>query len=305
MTSGSRGVLRIGTRRSALARAQAEGVANQLTDAGYACSIIPMSTRGDAGATIPLAAGGVKGLFVDEIVNALLAGTIDIAVHSAKDLPAYDPDDVVVAAVPPRAPVNDVLVTRTGDLMPGAVVGTSSLRRRAQFLRAHPDLQIGEIRGNVDTRLRRLRDGDFDGLLLAHAGLTRLGLEPDHLEVLDTSEMLPAPAQGFLAIQTRFSGAGHEAVRVLDDSDARRAWNAERYLVRLLGADCALPVGAYARTTGTTLRLDAGVFAPDGSEAITARADGATPVEVARAAAAQLYEGGADALLAPYLSEAS
>lgn len=304
MTSGSGGVLRIGTRRSTLARAQADGVARTLTSNGYACSVVPMSTRGDSGASLPLGAGGVKGLFVDEIVKALRAGDIDVAVHSAKDLPAFDPDGVVVAAVPPRAPACDVLVTRTGTLQTGALVGTSSLRRRAQFTRSRPQFSIGEIRGNIDTRLARLQAGEFDGLLLAQAGLIRLGLSPSHVEVLDTSEMLPAPAQGSLAIQTRSDGPARDAVRELDDPRSRAAWETERYLVQLIGADCALPVGAYAWTVGSELRLDTAVFAEDGSREIRTHAVGNDPRDVASRAASFLLKQGAGSLLAPYAAQA-
>ncbi|MGH2753874.1 MAG: hydroxymethylbilane synthase [Actinomycetota bacterium] len=304
MTSGSERTLRIGTRRSALALAQAQGVARALTRKGYVCSIVPMSTRGDSGESIPLSAGGVKGLFVDEIVRALSEGAIDIAVHSAKDLPAYDPEGVVVAAIPPRGPAHDVLVTREPSLGPGARVGTSSLRRRAQFMRSRPRHEIVEIRGNIDTRLRRLAEGGFDGLLLAQAGLTRLALTPDHVEILDASEMLPAPAQGFLAIQTRAAGRGFEAASSLNDPDARRCWETERHLVRVIGADCALPVGAFARADEGALHLDAAAFAEDGSEAIHARAEGSSPGKVAEDAAAMLLARGAGALLEPYARRA-
>lgn len=303
MTSG-RGVLRVGTRRSALARAQTEGVVRALVDLGHKCVIVPMSTRGDSGAPIPLMAGGVKGLFVDEIVKALRDGDIDVAVHSAKDLPAVDPDGVVVAAIPPRAPAYDVLVTRSGDLQPGATVGTSSLRRRAQFMRSRPDFGIADVRGNVDTRLARLEAGDFDGLLLAQAGLVRLGLQPEHVEILDTSEMLPAPAQGCLAIQTRVEGIAYDAVAALDDPRSRLAWEAERHLVRLMGADCALPIGAFAWSVGNQLRMDAAVFSEDGAEAIRAHAIGRIPLDVARSASETLLDRGAASLLEPYSRQA-
>jgi hydroxymethylbilane synthase len=172
-------MVRIGTRRSKLALAQAEEVAARLRSAGVDVELVPMSTSGDRGsAPGPGSAAGVKGLFVDDIVEALRAGRIDVAVHSAKDLPAEDPSGVGIAAVPERADPFDVLVTRDGELPTHAVVGTVSLRRRAQLLRARPGVRVRELRGNVDTRLAKLEAGEVDGLILAAAGLARLGLTP-------------------------------------------------------------------------------------------------------------------------------
>ncbi|HEV2756538.1 MAG TPA: hydroxymethylbilane synthase [Actinomycetota bacterium] len=300
MTSGDGRPLRIATRRSALALAQAEAVAGALGELGHAWMIVPMSTRGDAGAPGPLGTGGVKGLFVDEIVRALASGDVDVAVHSAKDLPASDPDGIVVAAIPPRAPAHDVLVTRLPALPPGGCVGTSSLRRRAQLMASRPDVEVVELRGNVDSRLRRLEAGDVDGVILAAAGLSRLGLSPRHAEALDVADMVPAPAQGFLAIQTRATGDAFAAAALLDDSASRRSWEAERHLVRALGADCALPVGAFARPGGASLVLDAVVLSADGARRVDAHARGADPRTVAQAAAETLFAGGAGTLLAPF-----
>ena len=303
MTSG-RTALRIGTRRSALARTQAETVARSLRRAGFRCSIVPMATRGDSGTPAPLSAGGVKGLFVDEIVKALLDGHIDVAVHSAKDLPAFDPEGIVVGAIPRRAPASDVLVTREERLGRGARVGTSSLRRRAQFMRSRPHLQVVEVRGNIDTRLARLEAGELDGLLLAQAGLVRLGIRPAHTAVLDLAEMLPAPAQGFLAIQTRIEDVARVPVKMLEHPAGRRAWEAERHLVRLLGADCALPVGAYARLEGGSIRLDAAVFSEDGAEAVRGHGRGEDPRAVAESTAGILLSAGAAQILKPYSTQA-
>ncbi|MGH2807621.1 MAG: hydroxymethylbilane synthase [Actinomycetota bacterium] len=303
MTSGSAG-LRIGTRRSALAMAQATSVRDTLTALGHACEIVPMSTRGDSGAPIEAGSAGLKGLFVDEIVNALIRGDIDVAVHSAKDLPAFDVEGAVVAAVPSRADAHDVLVTREPSLVSYAHVGTSSLRRRAQFRRSRPELEIVELRGNVDSRLKKLEAGDVDGLLLAAAGLSRLGLQPTNVETIEFTEMLPAPAQGFLALQTRISGSAHDTVVALDDPYAHRAWETERYLVRLLGADCALPVGAHAITQNASLSLVAAVFSLDGATRLITHRVGAAPADVARAAAEDLLAQGAGDVLAPYLTQA-
>jgi hydroxymethylbilane synthase len=165
--------LRIGTRRSKLALAQAEEIAYHLALLGVEAELVPMTTSGDRGAPADGVQGGVKGLFVAEIVRALQAGEIDLAVHSAKDLPADDPDGVVVAAVPERADPFDVLITRDGELTKGDVVGTSSLRRQAQLRRSHPEVEVRDLRGNVDTRLAKLERGEVDGLVLAAAGLAR------------------------------------------------------------------------------------------------------------------------------------
>lgn len=302
MTFGER-VLRVGTRRSPLARAQTEMVRRMLAEEGFESEAVPMFTRGDSGLA-RLTAGGVKGSFVDEIAAALVDGVIDVAVHSAKDLPAFDAADTIVGAVPQRAAAHDVLVSRGPVLGPGARIGTSSLRRRAQLKRSRPHLTVCETRGNVGTRLARLEAGELDGLVLAGAGLGRLGIDPPHAEVLATSEMLPAPGQGFLAVQTRAGGPALDAVSSLDCHEARRAWEAERHLVRLLGADCALPLGAYARYERELLTLDAAVLSADGSEAITASAHGRDFAEVAGEAAGALLERGAGALLEPYAGRA-
>ncbi|MFB3739895.1 MAG: hydroxymethylbilane synthase, partial [Candidatus Velamenicoccus archaeovorus] len=170
--------LRIGTRRSRLALAQADEVATALRSHGVEAELVPMQTAGDRGAAARGSPTGLKGLWVSEIVRALRAGEIDLAVHSAKDLPAEDEDGVVLAAVPERASPLDVLVTAEGELPPGARIGTSSLRRRAQILRRRPDVEVVELRGNVDTRLAKLDRGEVDGVVLAAAGLLRLGIVP-------------------------------------------------------------------------------------------------------------------------------
>src|SRR5438034_8932540 len=187
------GVLRIGTRRSKLALAQAREVASQLEASGQRCELVPMLTSGDTGGKVGPA--GLKGLFVQEIVRALQDGEIDLAVHSAKDLPSEDPEGVAVAAVPTRGSARDLLVMREASLRDGDRVGSSSLRRRGQLMRARPELEVVELRGHGDTRLRKLHDGEVDGLVLAEAGLRRLEIVPEHSERLGEDEMVPAPGQ--------------------------------------------------------------------------------------------------------------
>jgi len=293
--------LRIGTRRSKLAIAQSEEVAKLLAAQGIDAELVPMSTSGDEGAEARTNPAGLKGLFVDAIVDALGAGEIDVAVHSAKDLPAEEEDDGVFAigAVPMRADPFDVLVTKNGTLGPGARVGTSSLRRRAQLLRARPGVQVVEIRGNVDTRLRKVEEGEVDGVVLAAAGLQRLGLEPAHVERLGLSEMIPAPGQGCLAVQCRADDASTiEALAPLNDRPSRLALEAERSLMWRLGGGCSLPLGALATVDQDTIRLDAIVLSEDGSEVVRAGGEADTPDGVAAVTARALIDGGAEEILA-------
>lgn len=288
--------LRIGTRRSRLALAQAGEVAERLARAGVESEVVPMTTSGDRGAPAAPSPAGAKGLFVAEIVRALQVGEVDLAVHSAKDLPAADDEGVAVAAVPPRADPSDLLVTRHPNLREGAVVGTSSLRRRAQLLALRPELQLVEIRGNVDRRLRKLEDGEVDGVVLAAAGIARLGATPPSSEVLP---IVPAPGQGCLAVQARADDeATREAAAWLDDPDSRVAFEAERSVMARLGGGCALPLGALATVTGDSVRLVALVATPDGSRIVRAESEAATPEEAAAAASAELLAGGAGQILA-------
>jgi hydroxymethylbilane synthase len=283
--------LRIGTRRSRLALAQAGEVAERLARAGVESEVVPMATSGDRGAPVASSPAGVKGLFV-----ALRDGEVDLAVHSAKDLPAADDEGVAVAAVPPRADPSDLLVTRDPTLREGAIVGTSSLRRRAQLLALRPELRLIEIRGNVDRRLRKLEDGEVDGVVLAAAGIARLGATPPSSEVLP---IVPAPGQGCLAVQARVDdGATREAAAWLDDPDSRMAFEAERSVMARLGGGCALPLGALATVAGDTVRLVAVVATPDGSRIVRAESEAATPEGAAEAASAELLAGGAGEILA-------
>ena len=287
--------LRIATRRSRLALAQAEEVAALLRARGHEAELVPMSTAGDRGASPASSPSGTKGLFVAEITEAVLRGDADLAVHSAKDLPSEDPEGVVVAAVPERNLPYDVLVTREEGAR--SVVGTSSLRRRALYLRMDPAAEVRDLRGNVDTRLGLLRDGDVDAVILAAAGLDRLGLEPDHVSPLPTDEMVPAPGQGALAVHTREGSDAAEAAGALDHPPSRVAFEAERRVVELLGGGCRLPLGAYAEWRGEAVRLLAVVVRPDGSDLLWAQVEAGRADDAAGEAADVLRGAGAEGIL--------
>lgn len=286
-------VLRIGTRRSRLAMAQATEVASRLAATGTKSELVPIETSGDRGAAASASPAGLKGLFVAEIVRALQTGEVDVAVHSAKDLPAEDPDGVVVGAVPERADPGDVLVTREERLPAGSTVGTSSLRRQAQLRRFRPQLRVLPMRGNVDTRLAKLEAGEVGALVLAAAGLARLGIAPAHAALLGFEEMLPAPGQGALAVQARANDrATLQLVKELDHPPSRAAFEAERALMAALGGGCALPLGALAEPEGGGVILRAVVVSPDGAELV--RGDGSgSPDRAAELAADRLLAGGA------------
>jgi hydroxymethylbilane synthase len=278
--------------------AQAEEVAYHLALLGLDTELVPMTTSGDRGGAAP-GPGGVKGLFVAEIVRALQDGDVDVAVHSAKDLPARDPEGVVVAAVPERADPFDVLLTRGGELQDGEVVGTSSVRRKAQLARSRPTIKVRDLRGNVDTRLAKLEAGEVDGLVLAAAGLSRLGLMPPHATPLPLEEMVPAPGQGALAVQARADDDRIlELVKQLDHPRSRIAYEAERALVVRLGGDCSLPLGAYSEQREGGVRLFAVVIRPDGSDLVWAQVEAPTPEQAAAEVADTLLAGGAAAILA-------
>lgn len=244
--------LRIGTRGSALARTQSEWVADQLRAAGAAVTIEVISTRGDERHDLPVARLGGDGVFVRELEHALLDGRIDAAVHSLKDLPTAETPGLTIGCIPRRASAFDAVVGRTAgslaSLPPGAVVGTSSIRRVAQVRRLRPDLDVRALRGNVDTRLRRLDAGEFDALLVAAAGLERLGLAGRITEVLAPPVFWPAVGQGALAVQTRADDAGSlRVVALLDDPSTRAAVAAERRMLAGLAGGCLAPVGGWAR----------------------------------------------------------
>ena len=275
----------IGTRGSALALAQAKLVADALGDA----ELRIIRTAGDKSER-PISELG-DGVFVTAIEDALRSGEIDVAVHSLKDLPTAEPADLVIAAVPAREDPRDVVITRTrggiADLGPGARVGTSS-PRRAAFLRAlAPGIACAEIRGNVDTRLRKVRDGEYDAVVLAAAGLRRLGIAFADEEVLSLEACPPAPGQAALAVQTRADHVSRDRIRArLDDAAVHAAVTAEREVLRLLGASCEIPLGCHARWDRGSIALDA-ALATDGGVR-RAHAAGDDPLAVARAAAEQL-----------------
>lgn len=290
--------LRIGTRRSPLALAQAEEVRRRLSEHGVDSEIVPMSTSGDEGAPFLDAPAGLKGLFVDTILDALERDEIDVAVHSAKDLPAEENDGLVIAAVPPRVDPADVLVLRDATLRTGAVIGTSSIRRRAQLLRAFPGVTVSDLRGNVDTRLRKVTEGVVDAAVLALAGLTRLGITPPHSAPLGSEVMVPAPGQGALALQAREDDLPTlKALAPLDHPESRRALEAERSLMWRIGGSCALPFGALAAVDGARIELLAVVISPDGSRIARVEVVSDSPEGAAALATKELIAEGAEEIL--------
>jgi hydroxymethylbilane synthase len=297
--------LRIGTRRSPLAMAQSEEVLGMLAGLGSHAELVPLSTSGDEGATVDASPQGLKGLWIDTILDALESGEIDVAVHSAKDLPADEDEGFVIAAVPPRADPSDVLVCRNAaELAPGAVIGTSSLRRRAQLLAAFPGLEMVDLRGNVGTRLGKLEVVEVDAAVLAAAGLERLGLKPANARPLPMTLMVPAPGQGCLAVQCRDDDDETMGLLApLDDGESHRALDAERSLMWRLGGGCALPLGAHATIAADSIHLTCVIATPDGDRVVRVEADGATPEDVAATAAKELIAGGAEQILSELTDE--
>jgi hydroxymethylbilane synthase len=290
--------LRIGTRRSPLALAQAEEVRLRLSERGVDAEIVPMSTSGDEGAPSVDAPAGLKGLFVDTILDALERVEIDVAVHSAKDLPAEDTEGLVIAAVPLREDPSDVLVLRETTLRAGAVIGTSSIRRRAQLLRAFPGVTVSDLRGNVDTRLRKVTEGVVDAAVLALAGLTRLGVTPPRSAPLGSDVMVPAPGQGALALQAREDDLPTlTALAPLDHPGSRAAFEAERSLMWRIGGGCALPLGALATVDGTRVEMLAVVISPDGSRIARVEVVSDSPEGAATLATRELIAEGAEEIL--------
>jgi hydroxymethylbilane synthase len=296
----------LGTRASALARTQTELVAAALTEAwpGLRCETRVIDTAGDRtqASGEPLPEIGGKGLFTEELERALRAGEIDVAVHSLKDLPTEDAEGVVLGAVPAREDPGDCLVSgggrRLADLASGAVVGTSSLRRAAQLRAARPDLELRSIRGNVDTRVRKVREGEYDATVLAAAGVRRLGLEGEVAEWLGEDVMLPAPGQGALAVQCRLDDPVLELVAAIDDAATRAEVTAERGFLRALEAGCSAPVAARAVVSTTPrVRLQALVASVDGRDVVRVQGDG-TSQEVGERLAREARGLGADRILA-------
>jgi hydroxymethylbilane synthase len=268
---------RIGARGSKLARWQSEWVGEQLRTRGVAVEIVEITTSGDVQQVAPVAAIGGVGVFTKEIQAALLAGDVDLAVHSLKDLPTQQVTGLTLAATPPRENPADALIAANGStleiLPPGSRVGTGSQRRRAQLLALRSDLVMLDIRGNVDTRLRKLDEGEYDAIVLAAAGLTRLGWADRITEMLAPPRVLPAPGQGSLAIECRTDDANaFSALAALNDAPTRAAVVAERTLLAVLEGGCSAPVAAWGRVADGELRLDGLVASLDGRQVLRASA---------------------------------
>ena len=272
--------LRIGTRGSPLALVQSEMVRRRLPP-GDQADIVALKTSGDLMGDRSLAEAGGKGLFTKEIDEALLAGRIDMAVHSLKDVPTWLPDGIVLAAILEREDPRDAFISlkapRLFDLPRGAVVGTASLRRQAQILHRRPDLKVTLLRGNVETRLRKLGEGAVDATLLALAGLRRLGRADAATEILEPDEMLPAPAQGAIAIACRADDERmRKRLQALDHAPSRAEIVAERALLEVLDGSCRTPIAALARADGDRLTIKGLIAKPDGSRVVSGARAGAT-----------------------------
>jgi hydroxymethylbilane synthase len=300
--------LRIGTRGSPLALWQARTVASLLEARGVATDIITYRTSGDRLQDAPLTEVGTKGLFIKELEDALLSDAIDLAVHSAKDMSVTLPDGLAIAAVLPREDPRDAVVLPGA---PGALdfarvaaalgdepsFGTSSIRRSAQLRALFPHARFGAVRGNVDTRLRKLDAGEFDAMVLAAAGLKRLGRGDRITAALAVAQCIPAPCQGIVAIETRTDVPA--VLREIDDARASVSFRAERALIAALGGGCQLPLGAIATPDGGALEMEAIVVSPDGTRRVrgTAAGDAGRPEELGRTLAAALARDGAIAIL--------
>ncbi len=300
--------IRLGTRTSDLAQWQANWVTARLEETGVEVEMVPITTTGDRNQQGPIGSLGSQGLFTKEIQAALLEDRIDLAVHSLKDLPTDEVPGLILAAVPGRASVRDVLATRhedgksvtpdaTFDSLPkGAVVGTGSLRRQSQLLHARPDLRMEDIRGNVDTRLRKLDEKQYDAIVLAEAGLRRLELSDRITFILPGSLILPAIGQGALGLETRTDdGRTRDALSPLGDSASFASVTAERTLLAALQGGCLAPIAALGRVEDGKLYLTGCVLSPDGAERIEATGNAAVDqaVELGQRVAADLLDQGA------------
>jgi hydroxymethylbilane synthase len=291
MTPAASRTLTLGTRGSALARWQTGWVLARLAAAnpGLSTRVKLFTTSGDRILDKPLPEIGGKGLFTEELESALRTGEIDLAVHSLKDLPVQPADGLAIGAICAREDARDVLIARAGlsfDFLPaGARLGTSSLRRSAQLLARRPDLTLLPLRGNVDTRLRKALAGDYDAIVLAAAGVLRLGLAQHVSEYLPFEVMLPAPGQGALAVQCRRDDAGSlDILAALDDTDSRTAVTAERAFLEALGGGCSAPIAAYAHypVPGASLHMSALVATADGRQTVRVAGSGADPLALGR-----------------------
>ena len=294
------------TRPSALARWQTQWVISALQEAypGLICEEKVITTQGDKVLDRPLPEIGGKGLFTQELENELLSGAVHCAVHSLKDLPVENPAGLTVGCVPPRAEVRDALISKDGytleTLPPGSVIGTSSLRRAAQILSARPDVTTASLRGNVDTRLRKALEGQYDAIILAGAGLTRLGLDSHVTQWLPLNVMLPAPGQGALAIQCRADDRETlSLLAALEDAPTRLAVIAERQFLLGLGGGCAVPVAAYADLSHETLdiSLTGLVVSTDGKQIIKVSGSDNEPIDLGKQLAREALKQGAAEIL--------
>ena len=300
-SSTDKPILRIGSRGSPLALVQAREVQNRIAAAAgidaAQIEIKVIRTTGDIVVDRPLADAGGKGLFTNEIEEALLAGSIDLAVHSSKDLPTVLPAGLVLAGFPPREDPRDAFISHKAatlrELPPGAVVGTSSPRRHALVKKLRPDATVVTLRGNVETRLRKLEAGEVDATLLAVAGLKRLGLLSAATAILDPDYFLPAVGQGAIGIETRADDAKTRAfVEAINDADTSAALAAERAFLAVLDGSCRTPIGGHATLDGGTLRFRGIIVKPDGSEAFEVWREGSreTAVELGADAGRELRD---------------
>ncbi len=296
--------IRIATRKSALALWQAKHVADALRPLPQVTSVelVPLTTRGDEVLDRSLQKIGGKGLFMKELEVAMEAGDADIAVHSMKDVPANMPERFCIAAVLERANPADALVGKNlGELAQGARVGSSSLRRQAQLLALRPDIRVEPLRGNVNTRLQKLEDGQYDAIILACAGLERLGLEAHISEIFSPDQMLPAAAQGIIGIECLEDRTELlQLLKLLDHAATRTVITAERVVAKQLQADCQSPVATFGEIDGTTLNLRAMVASPDGRKIIREQVSGPAddPEALGISLSGKLLDMGAAALLA-------
>ncbi len=297
-------VLRLGTRKSPMAMAQSGLVAEAITArTGCRVELVGVTTQGDVSKAQLTQIGGT-GVFVSALRDRLLGGEVDLAVHSLKDLPTGQPAEVILAAVPRRDDPRDALVTRDGaklaDLPAGATIGTGSPRRAAQLMLLRKDVRCVPIRGNADTRLGKVGTGELDAVVLAAAGLARIGRLDAASQVFEPDDMLPAPGQGALAVECRATDPQlAQLLGAIDDPLSRAAVAAERAVLASLEAGCSAPIGAYAAATAERLHLDAAVIAADGQQALRERGDGTPGAagQLGRDVAARLLRAGAGTLI--------
>jgi hydroxymethylbilane synthase len=294
--------LRIGSRGSQLALWQANHIASLLRERGHEVELQIIKTIGDKITDVALAKVGTKGMFTKEIEEALAANHVDLAVHSLKDLPTEVPPGFEIAAITKREIPLDVFVSQhcasIDDLLRRARVGTSSLRRQAQLKALRPDLEIHPLRGNVDTRLRKLASGEYDAIILAAAGVTRLGLTTMVKQIIPANVMCPAAGQGALGIEIRLGDAAiRQHLLFLDDRDARATTTCERALLNKLGGGCQVPIGAFAEMRNGRIHLRGVVANPDGSQVLRESGEGSDPQKLGEELGESLLRRGGDAIL--------